>query len=351
MDFTKMSVSPDANNAIPAVDNDDFKGETFPNNEFVESNNEGPVVLMSKPRLITLFIGPAIAADLAAIDKILWVAIVDLLTAVRRLESQSPCASIAITIINPACSIYRLPFNQSDIISVKERGRYVGVVGSVFSVGSIIGPLLGGAFSDNPNLTWRWVFYINLPLGAIPVLFITFLLSVPTPPGTLREKLARIDWWGTLTVSGSTLAILLALQWGGSSYSWDSALVITLFVVGGLGYILFAYIEGFVAAEPIVPVGSVIGLSAFSAIINNALIQKVVGILKNQYKIDVSFGDIHQNLTAIFSFGEPLRSELLGVILDSLHKIFLIGLIASVMLFVSALFMRNRVKTEKGEGR
>ena len=99
----------------------------------------------------------------------------------------------------------------------------------------------------------RWSFYINLPLGAITIGVVVFLLRLPRPKGSLLNKLKKIDYAGTIVIFGATVAILLPLSWGGNEYEWNSPIIIILFVVGVVGFLLFALIEVKFASEPIAP--------------------------------------------------------------------------------------------------
>jgi MFS family permease len=114
---------------------------------------------------------------------------------------------------------------------------YQGLLGAIFGVSSVIGPLIGGAFTKNERLTWRWCFYINLPIGAVVILIVLLFLHLPPPEkANLKtvEKLKRLDPLGNLIFAPSIISLLLALQWGGTTYAWHSARIIALFLVFGV---------------------------------------------------------------------------------------------------------------------
>jgi EmrB/QacA subfamily drug resistance transporter len=122
----------------------------------------------------------------------------------------------------------------ADVISPRERGRYQGYFGAVFGASSVAGPLLGGWFTD--NLSWRWVFYINVPLG-IAALFLTSAVL----PRTSVRRLVRIDWLGTILLSSAITCLVLLTTWGGTEYAWGSPLIVALgaaTVVLGAGFVL-----------------------------------------------------------------------------------------------------------------
>jgi EmrB/QacA subfamily drug resistance transporter len=160
----------------------------------------------------------------------------------------------------------------ADVVPSRERGRYSGWFGAVFGLTSVAGPLLGGFIVDNS--TWRWVFYINLPLGVAALLVIAAVL----PSATNRVK-HTIDYLGTALLSAGVVCIVLVTTWGGTQYDWNSPVIVGLLAgaVAALG--LFVLVERR-AAEPVIPlslfgnrvftiaglIGLVVGFALFGAV-------------------------------------------------------------------------------------
>jgi EmrB/QacA subfamily drug resistance transporter len=143
----------------------------------------------------------------------------------------------------------------ADVVSPRERGRYSGLFGGVFGLASVAGPLLGGFLVD--SISWRWVFYVNLPVGALALVMTAVALTVPPERGR-----ARIDWLGAALLTVGVSSLVLGLSWGGTTYPWGSARIIGLFVVAVVGLGLFLAAERR-AAEPVVPL-SLFGNRVFS---------------------------------------------------------------------------------------
>jgi EmrB/QacA subfamily drug resistance transporter len=132
-----------------------------------------------------------------------------------------------------------------DIVSPRERGRYQGLFGGVFGVSTVLGPLLGGFFVD--NLTWRWIFYINLPIGALALFVIATAFT--TPQVKVR---CTVDWLGAAVLGAGLGAIVLYTSLGGTSYAWTATPMLALLAAGVGLLALFPFVESR-ASDPIVP--------------------------------------------------------------------------------------------------
>jgi EmrB/QacA subfamily drug resistance transporter len=161
----------------------------------------------------------------------------------------------------------------ADIVPPRERGRYMGLIGGVFAIASVAGPLLGGFIVD--NLSWRWVFYVNMPVGAIAVAIVITRLHLHTP--SRRHKL---DIAGAALLSAGVAALTLMTTWGGNEYAWASSTIVGLGIAGVVALAVFVWWETR-AAEPLIPLslfrssvfrvasamGFAIGMAMFGAIV------------------------------------------------------------------------------------
>jgi EmrB/QacA subfamily drug resistance transporter len=132
-----------------------------------------------------------------------------------------------------------------DIVPPRERGRYQGLFGAVFGATSVLGPLLGGLFTQ--HLSWRWVFYVNLPVGVVALAVIATALRIPR-----RSAHHVIDYLGTLLIASVATCLVLVASLGGTTWAWGSAQIIGLAVLGVLLAVAFVAVERR-AAEPVLP--------------------------------------------------------------------------------------------------
>ncbi|MFD7233066.1 DHA2 family efflux MFS transporter permease subunit [Streptomyces sp. NPDC059881] len=132
-----------------------------------------------------------------------------------------------------------------DIVAPRERGRYQGLFGGVFGASSVLGPLLGGLFTQ--HLSWRWVFYINLPIGIVALFVIAAVLRIPA-----RRTHHTIDYLGTFLIASVATCLVLVASLGGTTWPWDSAQIIVLAALGIVLLVAFVYAEKR-AAEPVLP--------------------------------------------------------------------------------------------------
>lgn len=160
----------------------------------------------------------------------------------------------------------------ADVIPARERGRYMGVMGGVFGLSAVLGPLLGGWFTEGPG--WRWAFWMNLPLGAIAIGISLWMLRIPA-----RKVPFKWDYAGTALAIIATTALVLFTTWGGSRYGWTDPKILALIATFLIGGLLLVVVE-LRAADPLIPlqffanrnfalttaVGMVLGVTMFGVL-------------------------------------------------------------------------------------
>lgn len=222
---------------------------------------------------------PNIAADLGGIDQISWVVTAYVLastatgTLYGRLSDRFSrrgtflFAMLIFTVASVLCAVadsmgqliayralqgigagalFAVPtIALSELVKPESRGRMQGAIGALFAIASLAGPLVGGALTDAAG--WRWIFYINLPLGALSMLLVAFALRLPQ-----RTSRPSIDFLGSALLVGGVVALLLTTEWGGRTYAWISGTILGLAAATVLLFALFVFWERR-ATSPVVP--------------------------------------------------------------------------------------------------
>lgn len=141
----------------------------------------------------------------------------------------------------------------SDIVTLKERGKYQGILGACVGLGNMVGPFIAAAFAQRS--TWRGLFWLVSPLAALCCLVCFFILPPSNQSSKLdfRTVMRKIDYWGILFGSAAIMLILMPVSGGGSYFAWDSPLVISMLAVGGSCALAFIFIEYKIALLPMMP--------------------------------------------------------------------------------------------------
>lgn len=235
----------------------------------------------------------------------------------------------------------------ADMIPAAERGKYQGLFGGVFGVAAVLGPLVGGFFTDMGMTNvfglavagWRWVFYVNLPIGLL-ALFMIARVMPPLPPGGVK---GRIDFLGAGLIVTSFVPLLLALTWGGSTYPWGSTIILSLLAFSAVSLVTFIFVERRVA-NPIIslslfriPVFSFANSAAF--VLNVAFLGIVMFLpLFMQLVLGVSATNSGFTLLPLMS-GMIVSSFLAGLLVTKTGKYKPIMIVGSVILLVGAAFL------------
>jgi multidrug resistance protein len=138
----------------------------------------------------------------------------------------------------------------SDVIPMEQRSAYLSLVSMTFAISNIIGPIVGGLIAE---ISWRIIFYILLPICLILALLVIFVLDLPKSEGNIMTNVKRVDFLGSISLICTIVTLILATNWGGKDYAWNSAPIIVLFVLMVVFLVAFIYIQMRVASEPILP--------------------------------------------------------------------------------------------------
>jgi MFS family permease len=138
----------------------------------------------------------------------------------------------------------------TDLVPLRFRGNYFSLIASMWAIGSVSGPLIGGAFSQ--NVTWRWIFWLNLPFIGVGAPMVVLFLKLKFRVTTLGQQLRRVDWIGMVLFIGSTTGILIPITWGGVNYPWDSWRTLVPLLVSAAGFAVFIIWGDRFAPDPLI---------------------------------------------------------------------------------------------------
>ncbi|KAH8695983.1 putative MFS transporter [Talaromyces proteolyticus] len=139
----------------------------------------------------------------------------------------------------------------SDVVTLQDRGKYQGILGSCVGLGNVIGPFISAAFVQRAS--WRDIFYLLCPWAAVCAIIAWFLLPSKMRPESRKSQVKKIDFWGVLTSTIAIIFVLIPVSGGGLYFQWNSPMVISMLIIGGCSFVAFLFIEWKVAALPMMP--------------------------------------------------------------------------------------------------
>ncbi|KAJ6474403.1 major facilitator superfamily domain-containing protein [Mycena vitilis] len=158
----------------------------------------------------------------------------------------------------------------SDLVPLKDRGVFNGLIAISYTIANGIGPVVGGSLAQKGQ--WRWIFYLNIPICGLTGFLVLMFLNLRTPPGTFSEKFRKIDFIGNAIVAGATTSLMIGLTWGGVQYPWNSPRILVTLILGCVGLGVFLWYEFTFPKNPIVPRGLLVTRTAVSGFIQTSIL-------------------------------------------------------------------------------
>jgi MFS family permease len=207
----------------------------------------------------------------------------------------------------------------SDVVSLRERGKYQGILGAVVAIANGIGPVIGGLLATASQDSWRWIFRLNLPLGMLCTLCVVLFMPLKKVEGSWKEKIGKIDFFGAaLTLAGSTL-LILGLTWAGAEYAWLSVQVILTIILGILISISFLLWQEYGTKYPLVPLyifqSKIVNGACITMFINGWLFVTQIYYIPTFYQLAYNYSAIKSaSLLLPLTLVQTLSSTLSGLI-------------------------------------
>ncbi|WP_309081646.1 MDR family MFS transporter [Zhihengliuella sp.] len=197
----------------------------------------------------------------------------------------------------------------ADVVPARERGKYMGIMGGVFALSSVAGPLLGGWLTEGPG--WRWAFWMNVPLGILAIIAAALLIHLPKPE---PEGRGRIDYFGMALLAAATSAIVLVATWGGGTYAWTDPVILGLIVGAVVAVVLFVWVETRVA-EPVMPLSLFrnrnFNLTTIAGLAVGIMMFGALGYMPTYLQMVTGFGPTEAGLLMIPMMGCMLTTSIL----------------------------------------
>lgn len=219
----------------------------------------------------------------------------------------------------------------ADVIPARERGKYMGIMGGVFAVSSVAGPLLGGWLTEGPG--WRWAFWMNVPLGVLALVATIVLLRLPK---LVHPERPKIDYLGMALLAIGTTTLILVGTWGGSLYAWASLEIIGLCVATVVAAGLFVLVESR-AAEPIIPLSlfkdSNFNVTTLAGLLIAVAMFGAVGYLPTYFQMATGANATDSGLLMIPMMGAMLATSVItGVVVSRTGKYKLLPIVGTLVL-------------------
>lgn len=232
----------------------------------------------------------------------------------------------------------------ADVVPARDRGKYMGVMGSVFAVSSVAGPLLGGWLTEGPG--WRWAFWISMPLGVIALFAAWKFMKLPKRTDQTKP---RIDYMGMVLVSIATTCLVLASTWGGSQYEWSSPMIIGLFAGAAVTGALFVWNESH-AKEPIIPLHLFkdrnFNLTTIAGLLTGVSMFGVLGYLPTYLQMAAGVSATAAGLLMVPMMGTLLTTSIVsGIYVSRTGKYKWLPIAGSVMIAVALLLLSTMTAT------
>jgi len=138
----------------------------------------------------------------------------------------------------------------ADMVSLRDRGKWFSLISLQWAVGSVIGPVIGGAFAE--KVTWRWIFWLNIPFCVIAAVGIPICLRLHIKEGSIWEKLRAFDWVGSVVFVAATTSVLIPITWGGIMYDWSSWRTLVPLLLGIFGLVGFVVYSVYISSDPLI---------------------------------------------------------------------------------------------------